>query len=341
MSWRQTEASRSRRMRRCWALCFKILSQARCGRQTCRIIFDCARLCLQLTLRTTFVAQVTQKYLEHLVSQRQFEKTAAACAKLLKVMPSFSMHPAVKRGISISQDCFYIASVLKSICCKELARVQVPQRAYRSHWRRTMLRGGSGGFTCSRSCGSCRRWRRSSPRRSPGCARRRTRWCCTPSCCRLPTIRGCWMPCRDGRPTCTRCPASRSPWSRGPALPSCSLSCMAPHGTTAFVPIAASPCLSLPGCTWPLTLCPRRTYCEEECLLQLSLCHAAHAGPGAQAATAKRCCRRPRICTSCRGASTLRWPSCCACSSLTPLNSSPSTACCRCCGRRMLLRWSG
>ena len=234
-------------MRRCWALCFKILSQARCGRQTRRIIFDRARLCLQLTLRTTFVAQVTQKYLEHLVSQREFEKTAAACAKLLKVTPSFSMQPAVKRGISISQDCFYIASVLKSICCKELARVQVLQRAYCSHWRRTMLRGGSGGCTCSRSCGSCRRWRRSSPRRSPGCARRRTRWCCTPSCCRLPTIRGCWMPCRDGRPTSSLCPASRSPWSRGPALSSCFLSCMARHGTTAFVPVAASPCLSLPG----------------------------------------------------------------------------------------------
>ena len=86
-------------MRRCWALCFKILSQARCGRQTCRTISDCARLCLQLTLRTLCAAQVTQKYLEHLVSQREFDKTAAACAKLLKVMLSFSMHPAVKKGI--------------------------------------------------------------------------------------------------------------------------------------------------------------------------------------------------------------------------------------------------
>ena len=29
--------------------------------------------------------QVTQKYLEHLISQRQYAETAKACAKLLKV----------------------------------------------------------------------------------------------------------------------------------------------------------------------------------------------------------------------------------------------------------------
>ena len=29
--------------------------------------------------------QVTQKYLEHLISQRQYSETAEACAKLLKV----------------------------------------------------------------------------------------------------------------------------------------------------------------------------------------------------------------------------------------------------------------
>ena len=55
------------------------------------------------------MAQVTQKYLEHLVSQREYEKTAAACAKLLKVMPSFSIHPAVERGDgTIQKNCFSV-----------------------------------------------------------------------------------------------------------------------------------------------------------------------------------------------------------------------------------------
>ena len=56
------------------------------------------RPCHQLTLRIPVKAQVTQKYLEHLVSQREFDKTAAACAKLLKVRSSFSVHPAIKEG---------------------------------------------------------------------------------------------------------------------------------------------------------------------------------------------------------------------------------------------------
>ena len=89
--------------------------------------------CLQLTLRIPYEAQVTQKYLEHLVSQREFDKTAAACAKLLKVMPSFSMHPAVEGGIGTIWDCYSVASVSESSCCKQLASVKalgVPQRAH-------------------------------------------------------------------------------------------------------------------------------------------------------------------------------------------------------------------
>lgn len=36
-------------------------------------------------LRCRSWLQVTQKYLEHLISQKKFNETAAACAKLLKV----------------------------------------------------------------------------------------------------------------------------------------------------------------------------------------------------------------------------------------------------------------
>ena len=39
--------------------------------------------CMMLTPVLQF--QVTQKYLEHLISQRQYAETAQACAKLLKV----------------------------------------------------------------------------------------------------------------------------------------------------------------------------------------------------------------------------------------------------------------
>ena len=78
-----------------------------------------------------------------------------------------------------------------------------------------MQRGGSGGCMCLRSCGSCRRWRRTFPQRSLGCGRRRTRWCCTRSCCRPRTTRGCWTHCSNGPLTSTPSPPSPSPSSTG------------------------------------------------------------------------------------------------------------------------------
>ncbi len=72
---------------------------------------------------------------------------------------------------------------------------------------------------CLRSYGSCRRWRRTSPQRSRGCGRRRTRWCCTPSCWPLRTTRGFWMLCLSGPPTSTPSPPSPSPLSTGQARP--------------------------------------------------------------------------------------------------------------------------
>ena len=50
-------------------------------------------------------SQVTQKYLEHLISQRQYAETAKACAKLLKVSIAI-MLPLQTANISVCTQSF-------------------------------------------------------------------------------------------------------------------------------------------------------------------------------------------------------------------------------------------